>query len=88
MRIVAMFLAMAASSRHRPTQFDCAVEVYNIVITYAGKAPLAVPSIYVGRMEVFAGLGGRTVYYDFIDVSHIRLVVTTAAAGSWSSGHR
>lgn len=88
MRIVAMFLAMAASSRHRPAQFDCAIEVYDIVISYACEAPLAVPSVYVGRVEVLAGLGGRTVYYDFIYVSHLRLGVTTAAAGSWPPGHR
>lgn len=85
MCIVAMFLAMAASSRHRPAQFDCAIEVYHVVIAYACEAPLAVPSVYVGRVEVLAGLGGRTVNYDFIDISHLRLVVTTGAAGTWIS---
>lgn len=76
MRIMAVFLAMTASPRDRPSQFNCAIEVYNIVIAYAGESSLAMPSIYIGRVEVLAGLGGRTVYYDFIDVSHIRLVVT------------
>lgn len=83
MRIMAMFLAMAASSRDRPSQFYCAIEVYNIVIAYAGETSLAMPTIDIGRVEVLAGLGGRTVYYDLIDISHIRLAVTTAAARSW-----
>ena len=61
---------MRALTADGPTLVDRPVEIYDIMVSYAGKAALTVPAVYVGDCHVTARGSGGAVYDDAVDLSH------------------